>query len=65
MTQKFLERIAKEEAGQGETQPNEIQVPKKRKMSQTTTTHTKEGTTKMGAQKGKKENTQPTKEEQK
>jgi hypothetical protein len=41
-----------------ETQPQEVPVPKKPRTGQTKTKQMKEGTTKTGTQKGKKNNTQ-------
>jgi hypothetical protein len=63
LTQDLPERTTEEEAGQGETQPQEVPVPKKWRMGQTKTKQTNEGTMKMGTQKGKKDNTQSAKEQ--
>jgi hypothetical protein len=57
LTQDLPERTTKEEARQGETQPQEFLVPKKQRMGQIKTNHKSEGTTKIGIQKGKKNNT--------
>jgi hypothetical protein len=57
ITHDFPKRKIEEEAGQGETQPPEIQVPKRRRMGQGKTTQTNEGPTKIGPHKGKKEST--------
>jgi hypothetical protein len=65
ITQEVSERTTEGEAEQGETQPPEIQVPKRPRMGQGKPTQTDEGPKKIGTQKGKKENTQPTKEQQK
>jgi hypothetical protein len=59
------ERTTEEEAEQGATQPPEIQVPKRPRMGQGKTTQKDEGPKKIGTQKGKKENTQLTREQQK
>ena len=56
LTQKLPERTPEEEAGNGETQPQEVPVPKKWRTCQTKTNETNEGTTNMGAKKGKKDN---------
>jgi hypothetical protein len=48
LAQEFMERTTKEEAGQGETQPQEIQVPKKWRMGQKKTNQADEGATKIG-----------------
>jgi hypothetical protein len=59
------EIITEEEAEQGATQPPEIQVPKRPRMGQGKKTQKDEEPKKTGSHKGKKENTQPTREQQK
>jgi hypothetical protein len=49
-----------EEAGQEETQPQEVIVPKKPRTGQAKPKQTKGGTSREGTQKGKKNNTQST-----
>jgi hypothetical protein len=58
LTQDIPTNTVEEEAGQEETQPREVSVPKKPKTGQTKTKQTNEGTAKMGTQKGKKNNMQ-------
>jgi hypothetical protein len=58
LIQDLLERKTEEEVGQGETQAQEVQVPKKWRTSQKKTMKSNEVTTKTGTQKGKKDNTQ-------
>jgi hypothetical protein len=65
LTQDLPERTTEEEAGQGETQPQEVPVPKKWRTGQTKTKKTDEGAAKTGTQKGKKNTTQPTQVQQK
>jgi hypothetical protein len=48
-----------EEVGQEETQPQGVTMPKKPRMGQTKPKQMKVGTSKIGNQKGKKNNTQP------
>lgn len=65
LTQEFSERTTEEEAGQGETQSKEMQVPKKRRTGQGKTTQTNEGPLKTRTQNGKNDKTQSAKEQQK
>jgi hypothetical protein len=65
ITQELPEIIVEEEAGQGETQPKEIQVPKRRRTGQGKTTQKNEGPTKTGTQNGKKDKMELAKEQQK
>jgi hypothetical protein len=54
LSQEILERKTEEATGQGETQPKEIQVPKRQRMGQGRTTQIDKGTTKIGPQNRKK-----------
>jgi hypothetical protein len=65
ITREVPERTTEGEAEQAETQPPEIQVPKKPRMGQGKPTQEDEGSKKTGTQKGKKETTQPTNGQQK
>jgi hypothetical protein len=57
LTQDIPTRTTKEEVGQEETKPQEVPMPKKPRMGQTKTNYMKEGTSKMGTEKEKKNNT--------
>jgi hypothetical protein len=65
ITREIPERTTEEESEQGPTKPQEIQVPKRPRTCQGKPTQTDKGPKKIGTQKGKKENTQWTKEQQK